>query len=163
MNMIVAADTNWGIGKDGQLLAHLSGDLKYFKEKTLGKVVVMGRKTLESLPGGKPLSGRTNIVLTSDPDFDREGCIPVHSMEELREKCSEYPHDQVMIIGGATLYNALMEECESLFITRIYKEFSADAYIKNPDMLPQYKVVWKSEMKEEHGIQYRLFEYKRER
>ena len=139
MNMIVAADINCGIGKDGGLLTHLSGDLKYFKEKTLGKVVVMGRKTLESLPGGKPLPGRTNIVLTSNPDFNKEGCIVVRNMDELRSKCSEYPEDMVMIIGGAMLYNALMEECESLFITKIYKEFEADTFIKIRICFPTIK------------------------
>ena len=162
MDMIVAADKNWGIGKDGQLLTHLSGDLKYFKERTLGKAVVMGRKTLESLPGGRPLPGRTNIVLTANPDYEKEGCVIVHSMDELRKKCLEYPDDGVMIIGGATLYNELMEECKSLFITKIYDEFEADAFIKNADELPDYKVVWKSEMQEEHGIRYQFFEYKRE-
>ncbi len=83
MNLIAAADLNWGIGKDGNLLTHLSGDLKYFKQKTSGKVVVMGRATLESLPGGRPLPERTNIVLTSDTSFGKEGCIIVHGMEEL--------------------------------------------------------------------------------
>ena len=162
MNMIVAADKNWGIGKHGQLLTHLSGDLKYFKGRTLGKVVVMGRKTLESLPGGKPLPGRTNIVLTANPGYRKEGCVIVHSMDELRKKCLEFPDDDVMIIGGATLYNELMEECESLFITKIYEEFEADAFIKNADELPGYKVAWQSEMHEEHGIRYQFFEYKRE-
>ena len=163
MNMIVAADKNWGIGKNGRLLAHLSGDLKYFKERTLGKAVVMGRKTLESLPGGRPLPGRTNIVLTANPDYEKEGCIIVHSMDELRKKCEEYPPDGVMIIGGATLYNQLMEECESLFITKIYEEFEADAFIKNADELGGYKVVWQSDMQEENGIIYQFFEYKREK
>ena len=163
MNMIVAADKNWGIGKDGQLLTHLSGDLKYFKERTLGKAVVMGRKTLESLPGGRPLPGRTNIVLTVNPDYEKEGCVIVRSMDELREKCAEFPADGVMIIGGATLYNELMEECDSLFITKIYEEFEADAFIKNADELPHYKVVWQSEQQEEHGIKYQFFEYKREK
>lgn len=162
MDMIVAADKNWGIGKDGQLLTHLSGDLKYFKERTLGKAVVMGRKTLESLPGGRPLPGRTNIVLTANPDYEKEGCVIVHSMDELRKKCLEYPDDGVMIIGGATLYNELMKECKSLFITKIYDEFEADAFIKNADELPDYKVVWQSEMQEEHGIRYQFFEYKRD-
>lgn len=163
MNMIVATDKNWGIGKDGQLLTHLSGDLKYFKERTLGKAVVMGRKTLESLPGGRPLPGRTNIVLTANPDYEKEGCVIVRSMDELREKCAEFPADGVMIIGGATLYNELMEECDSLFITKIYEEFEADAFIKNADELPHYKVVWQSEQQEEHGIKYQSFEYKREK
>lgn len=162
MDMIVTVDKNWGIGKDGQLLTHLSGDLKYFKERTLGKAVVMGRKTLESLPGGRPLPGRTNIVLTANPDYEKEGCVIVHSMDELRKKCLEYPDDGVMIIGGATLYNELMEECKSLFITKIYDEFEADAFIKNADELLDYKVVWQSEMQEEHGIRYQFFEYKRD-
>ena len=163
MNMIVAADKNWGIGKDGQLLTHLSGDLKYFKERTMGKAVVMGRKTLESLPGGRPLPGRTNIVLTANPDYKKEDCVIVHNKEELCEKCAEFPADGVMIIGGATLYNELMEQCDSLFITKIYEEFEADAFIKNADELPDYKVVWQSEMQEEHGIKYQFFEYKIEK
>ena len=163
MNMIVAADKNWGIGKGNSLLVHLPGDLKYFKERTLGKAVVMGRKTLESLPGGRPLPGRTNIVLTANPDYEKEGCVIVRSMDELREKCAEFPADGVMIIGGATLYNGLMEECDSLFITKIYEEFEADAFIKNADELPHYKVVWQSEQQEEHGIKYQFFEYKREK
>lgn len=163
MNMIVAADKNWGIGKDGQLLTHLSGDLKYFKERTMGKAVVMGRKTLESLPGGRPLPGRTNIVLTANTDYKKEDCVIVHNKEELCEKCAEFPADGIMILGGATLYNELMEQCDSLFITKIYEEFEADAFIKNADELPDYKVVWQSEMQEEHGIKYQFFEYKREK
>ena len=69
MNLIAAADENWGIGKNGGLLAHISGDMKYFRETTKGKIVVMGRKTLESFPGGKPLKNRVNIVLTGNKDF----------------------------------------------------------------------------------------------
>ena len=157
MNMIVAADRNWGIGKDGGLLTHLPGDLKYFKERTLGKVVVMGRKTLESLPGGKPLPGRTNIVLTANPF-----CTVVHTMDELREECAKYDPENVMIIGGGTVYNMLMEECDSLFITKIFGEFDADAFIRNADLLPDYKIVWHSDVQEENGIQYQFLEYKRE-
>ncbi|MGN1334455.1 MAG: dihydrofolate reductase [Anaerovoracaceae bacterium] len=163
MNMIVAADKNWGIGKDGQLLTHLSGDLKYFKEKTMGKVVVMGRKTLESLPGGRPLPGRINVVLTADPQYKKESCIIVRSIDELRSKCSEYPCDSIMLIGGATLYNLFMEECRRLFITKIYAEFEADAFIKNADEMSEFKVVHQSEVHEEHGIKYQFFEYEREK
>jgi len=163
MNMIVAADKNWGIGRDGGLLTHLPGDLKYFKERTLGKVVVMGRKTLESLPGGRPLPGRTNIVLTANPFFEKEGCTVVNSLDQLREECAKYEPENVMLIGGAMVYNMLMEECDSLFITKIYEEFDADAFIKNADELEDYKVVWASEMQEENGIQYQFLEYKREK
>ncbi|MBR5230515.1 MAG: dihydrofolate reductase [Firmicutes bacterium] len=163
MNMIVAADKNWGIGRNGDLLTNLPGDLKYFKERTLGKVVVMGRKTLESLPGGKPLPGRTNIVLTGNRDFVQEGCTVVHSIEEMRAECSKYEPDNVMLIGGAMLYNLLMEECESLFITKMDGEFEADVFIKNADELSDYKIVWQSEIQEENGIKYQFLEYKREK
>ena len=84
-------------------------------------------------------------------------------MDKLRKMCAEFPADGVMILGGATLYNELMEQCDSLFITKIYEEFEADAFIKNADELPDYKVVWQSEMQEEHGIKYQFFEYKREK
>ena len=163
MNMIVAADKNWGIGRDGGLLTHLPGDLKYFKERTLGKVVVMGRKTLESLPGGRPLPGRTNIVLTGNPDFEKEGCIVVHSLDELRAECAKHKPENVMLIGGAQVYNMLMEECDSLFITKIFAEFEADAFIKNADLMPDYKIVWHSDVQEENGIRYQFLEYKREK
>ena len=96
MNLIAAADLNWGIGKDGGLLISLPGDMKYFKEKTSGKVVIMGRATLESLPGGKPLPNRTNIVLTTNKDFEREGCIIVHDMDELAAACAGYAPDDIM-------------------------------------------------------------------
>ena len=87
----------------------------------------------------------------------------VHSIEELREECSKYKPENVMIIGGAQVYNMLMEECESLFITKIFGEFEADAFIKNADQLPDYKVVWASDIKEENGIKYQFLEYKREK
>ena len=84
MNLIAAADENWGIGKNGGLLAHISGDMKYFRETTKGKIVVMGRKTLESFPGGKPLKNRVNIVLTGNKDFVPEGVVICHSVEEIK-------------------------------------------------------------------------------
>lgn len=95
MNLIAAADENWGIGKNGGLLAHISGDMKYFRETTKGKIVVMGRKTLESFPGGKPLKNRVNIVLTGNKDFVPEGVVICHSVEETLEKLKEYPKEDV--------------------------------------------------------------------
>ena len=85
MNLIAAADEAWGIGKDGGLLAHLPGDMKYFRETTQGKVVVMGRKTLESFPGGRPLKNRTNIVLTRNGAYQPEGVRVCRSREEALE------------------------------------------------------------------------------
>ena len=82
MNLIVAVDKHWAIGKKGQLLVSIPGDQKMFRDETLGKVVVMGRKTLESLPGGQPLYGRTNLVLTRDLSYSVKGAVVVHSLEE---------------------------------------------------------------------------------
>lgn len=108
MNLIAAADENWGIGKNGGLLAHISGDMKYFRETTKGKIVVMGRKTLESFPGGKPLKNRVNIVLTGNKDFVPEGVVICHSVEETLEKLKEYPKEDVFIIGGGMIYKAFL-------------------------------------------------------
>ena len=120
MNLIAAADENWGIGKNGGLLAHISGDMKYFRETTKGKIVVMGRKTLESFPGGKPLKNRVNIVLTGNKDFVPEGVVICHSVEETLEKLKEYPKEDVFIIGGGMIYKAFLPWCEKAYITHVY-------------------------------------------
>ncbi len=158
MKLIVAADKNWAIGKDNDLLCHLPGDLKYFKEKTTGKTVVMGRKTLESLPGGKPLPNRTNIVLTRDASFEKEGCVIVNSIEEFLEK---YANDDVMVMGGAEIYTKLLPYCDTCYITEIDKEFEADKYIPNLAKSEDFTKVWESEIHEEKGICYRFTEYRR--
>lgn len=163
MNLIVAVDDKWGIGKDNGLLCHIPKDLAFFKEKTLNKVVVMGRSTLETLPGGKPLKNRINIVLTRKKDFQIEGATVVHDMEELMEECNKYPADDVMIIGGASVYNELMESCDVLYVTKIHGDFNADAFIKNMDNLPQFKVVNESETVEDNGYKLQWVEYRRVR
>ena len=161
MNLIAAADQNWGIGKDGGLLVHLPGDLRYFKEKTKGKVVVMGRATLESLPRGRPLPERTNIVLTSDTSFGKEGCIIVHSMEELMAECAKYAPDDVMIIGGEQVYMQLIRQCDRLFITKIFESFDADKHLMNVDKMRSFELVWTGDVQEENGIQYQFLEYRK--
>ena len=161
MNLIVAVDKNWGIGKDNNLLVHLKGDMKFFREKTLGKVVVMGRSTLESFPNGEPLKDRINIVITHRDDFTKDGVTVVHNMDELAEEINKYNPDDVMVIGGASVYNELMTSCDRLFVTKIDKEFDADTFIKNADELLQFKVYKKSEIQEENGIKYQFVEYVR--
>ena len=104
MNLIAAADENWGIGKNGGLLAHISGDMKYFRETTKGKIVVMGRKTLESFPNGLPLKNRENIVITKNPDYDAKGATVVHSIEEALEEVKKYPTEDVYCIGGDRIF-----------------------------------------------------------
>lgn len=161
MNLIAAADANWGIGKDGGLLVHLPGDLKYFKEKTSGKVVVMGRATLESLPGGKPLPNRTNIVLTTRTDFAKEGCLVAHDLDELAAACADYEPDDVMVIGGEQIYMQLIRWCDRLFITKIFEAFDADKHLMNVDKMRSFELVWESDVQEENGVQYQFLEYRK--
>ncbi len=161
MNLIAAADANWGIGNDGGLLVHLPGDLKYFKEKTSGKVVVMGRATLESLPGGRPLPNRTNIVLTTQADFAKEGCLVVHDLDELAAVCADYEPDDVMVIGGEQIYMQLIRRCERLFITKIFVTFEADKHLMNVDKMRSFELVWESDVQEEGGVQYQFLEYRK--
>jgi len=162
MKLILATDKNWAIGYQGGLLCHISGDLKYFKERTKGKTVVMGRPTLESLPGGKPLPNRENIVLTSRKDYAApEGVITAHSEEELDQLLSARNPDDVMIIGGGKVYREFLPKCDTCYITKIDGEFPADTWFVNLDEMPEFEVVWKGEPMEEKGISYQFYEYRR--
>lgn len=162
MKLILAADRNWAIGYQGGLLCHISGDLKYFKERTKGKTVVMGRPTLESLPGGRPLPNRENIVLTSRKDYEApEGVIVAHSEAEIDKLISERNSDDVMIIGGGKVYRDFLPKCDTCYITKIDGEFSADTWFVNLDEMDEFEVVWKGEPMEEKGISYQFYEYRR--
>ena len=107
MKAIVAVDEAWGIGKDGKLLTHLPEDMKFFRTVTKGKVVVMGRKTLQSFPDAKPLKNRINIVLTSDDTMNGEGLIVYRSVDDALKQLKEYDSDDVYIIGGQSIYEQL--------------------------------------------------------
>ena len=161
MNAIVAVDRNWGIGKDNDLLIHLPGDLKYYKEKTIGKVIIVGQRTLESFPGSKPLPGRTNIVLSDDPAFVRDDCIVCRTKDEVLQKAAEYDPETVFICGGASIYRLFLEDCDALYVTKIDAAFDAETYLQNMDTLG-YRVDWASEPQEEKGYSYRFERYVRE-
>lgn len=160
MNAIVVVDSNWAIGRNGDLLVHLPGDLKYYKEKTTGNVIVVGRKTLESFPGGKHLPNRTNIVITRNPDYEADGCIICSSKEDALKKLEEYDTENVFIAGGAEIYRQFMDDCDEFYVTKIYESFEADRYFPNLDELG-FKVVWESPLQEEKGIKYRFLRYAR--
>lgn len=161
MNLIVAADSRWGIGKNGGLLADLPTDMKYFREHTRDRVVVMGRKTLESLPGKKGLPKRVNFVLTSNPDFEAERCTVVHSEDELWEAVSEYEPDDVFLIGGATLYNRFYRDCDKLYVTKIDADLDADTFIVDFDKDPDFEIISESEPVTENGLTYSFVIYKK--
>lgn len=134
MEFIVAVDENWGIGKDGGMLDHLPKDLAFFKRKTTGHVIVMGRKTLESFPGGKPLPDRLNIVLTQQVEFDApEGVVQVHSLPELSRTLRELGRDDVYLLGGASVYARLKDVCKGGYVTHIRHAYDG-AEVFFPDL-----------------------------
>ena len=135
MQFIVAVDENWGIGKDGGMLDHLPKDLAFFKETTSGHVVVMGRKTLESFPGGKPLPNRLHIVLTNNLDYSApDGVMLVHSLDELAEMLDNLGRDDVFVIGGASVYATLLDVCSGGYVTHIGRAYEGvQKYFPNLD------------------------------
>ena len=162
MKMIAAADKNWAIGKDGKLLISIPEDMKFFKEKTMGCVVVMGRKTLESFPGKKPLKGRVNIVLTRDEEYKPAGeAVIVHGMDELKDALSGYDTENIFVIGGESIYRLLLPFCDSAYITKIDAAFDADAYFPDLDKEPGWVVEDPGKEKEHEGVRFSFTLYKR--
>lgn len=161
MKAIVAVDRNWGIGKDNSLLVHLPEDLKFFKMKTLGKVIVMGRQTLESFPGGKPLPGRTNIVLTGNEDYPAS-CEICCSTDELFNCLKDYEEKNIFIVGGEQVYRQLLDRCDTVYVTKIDAAFPADRHFPNLDEDLEWKVVYESEPVHENGYTYRFCEFERQ-
>lgn len=154
---IVACDRNWGIGKGNRLLCHLPGDLRYFKEMTLGKRILIGRKTLESFPGGRPLPGRDNIVLSRDPSYEKEGCTICHSIEE-----SLRLDGDIFICGGESIYRAFLPYTDTVYVTKIDAAFDADRYFPDLDQDPDFVMDWEAEQScEDNGISYRFVRYTR--
>lgn len=162
MKLIVAVDKNWGIGREGKLLFHIPADLKFFKEKTLAKTVVMGRKTLDSLPDGKPLQGRRNIVLTRGSSLEyADELTVVHSFEELFRIIDIDNSSDVFLIGGAELYNALLMYCDTLYITEVDSDGHADTFLINIDAHSEFICEDKGEWQEYKGLSYRFCRYGR--
>ncbi len=127
ISIIVAIAQNHAIGKDNDLLWHISNDFKWFKEKTRGHQVIMGQRTLESLPNG-PLPKRTNIVITDNKELTFEGCETVYSIEEAIEKCSET--EESFIIGGGSIYKQMLPYANKFYLTRVHKHFEADTFFE---------------------------------
>ena len=161
MNLIAAVDQNWAIGNKNELLVKIPADQKFFRETTTGKVVVMGRKTLESFPNGLPLKNRTNIVLTRDMNYEVKDAIVLHSLEELHEELKKYPSEDIYIIGGETIYRQLLDECDVAHITKVEFAYEADAYFPNLDELPEWKITADSEEQTYFDLEYYFYKYER--
>lgn len=161
MNLIVNVDKNWAIGKDNKLLVRIPADMKFFRETTTGKVVVMGRKTLESFPNGMPLKNRTNIVLTSNRAYQVKGAICVHSKEELDEELKKYDSEDIYIIGGESIYRMFLDQCDVAHVTKVDYAYQADAYFPNLDVRPEWKITADSEEQTYFDIEFHWIKYER--
>jgi len=161
MNLIVAVDNHWAIGHKGELLVRIPNDHKFFREETTGKVVVLGRKTLETFPQGMPLKNRTNIILSTNPDYHVKDAVIVHSKEELLEKLKDYPTEDVYIIGGESVYRMMLPYCDVAHVTKIDHEYEADAYFPNLDECGEWEITADSEEQTYFDIAYEFVKYER--
>lgn len=161
MNLIVAVDKNWAIGYKGNLLVRIPADQKLFREETMGKVVVMGRKTLESLPGGTGLQGRTNVVITRNKEYAKKNVLVMHSIEETLEYLKQYKKEDVFIIGGEEIYRQFLPYCDTAHVTWIDYAYQADTHFPNLDKDPEWEVTAESDEQTYFDLCYEYRRYER--
>lgn len=158
MNLIVAVDRNWAIGKDGDQLAYISQDLKRFKALTAGHSVILGRRTLATFPGGRPLKGRRNLILSRSPDFAPEGAEVFPNLDSLLKAA----RSDAFVIGGASVYAALLDRCDTAYVTKIDRAFpGADCFFPDLDARPEWTVAEEGPELEETGLRFRYITYRR--
>ena len=161
MNIIVAVDRNWAIGYKNKLLNSIPEDMKFFKESTTGKVVVMGRRTLDSFPGGKPLKNRTNVVLTGDKGFERAGAVVFHSIPEALEYLKAYASEDIYVIGGESIYRQMLPYCDTAHVTWMDYGYEADTYFPNLDEDKEWVLAADSGERTYFDLPYEFRLYKR--
>ncbi len=162
MIAIAAVDRNWAIGNKGQLLISLPEDQKgVFKKYTAGHTVVFGRKTLETFPGQRLLPNRVNVILSRNFDFEKEGAVILHSVDELQDFLA-LSADEVYLIGGASMYNSLIGLCDKAIITSIRAEFEADCYFPDLDKDPDWELEFEEDpVMSEKDVEFTVRHYKR--
>ena len=155
MQAIVAVDQNWGIGCEGSLLFHIKADMQRFRHMTIGHSVVMGRKTLLSFPGGRPLPNRRNIVLSRNMDFAPDGVEMARTVKD----AVLLADPDAFCIGGGAVYAQLLPYCERVYVTRVFSSLPADTYFPNLDLDPSWQRSEESEIYEENGIRFQYVDY----
>ncbi|MBQ3899905.1 MAG: dihydrofolate reductase [Lachnospiraceae bacterium] len=161
MNIVAAVDNNWAIGNKGELLVSIPNDQKSFRLLTTGKVVVLGRKTLDTFPQKQPLPNRTNIILSRDKNFKVKGAVVVNSVGELMEYLKPYKSEDIYIIGGESIYEQLLPYCDTAHITAIDYEYEADTYLKNLDEDPEWVKTADSDEITYFDLSYSFVKYER--
>lgn len=162
MKAIVAVDKNWAIGCAGRLLTYIPDDLKYFKNMTSSKVVIMGRKTYESLPkGSRPLPNRHNIVITTSSNFEEEGVKVFNNLDKVIEYLKTFNSEDVFIIGGESIYRQFLPYINECYVTKIDYQFQADTYYPNLDNMNDWELFETSDEQTYFDITYTWNIYKR--
>lgn len=156
MIAIAAVDLLGGLGNEGKLLCHLPSDLKHFRRLTEGKTVILGRKTLETFPDQKPLPNRENIILTHDESFECKNAVIFHSIEKVLEYCADKIPEDVVVIGGGSVYEQFSPYITKLYLTVIHNPFQADTWL---ELHGNWKVIDESPLHEENGILYQYLTY----
>ena len=159
--MIASADHNWGIGNKGSLLVSIPGDLRNFKKLTTGKTVVLGRKTLDTFPAGRPLRERRNIILTRDMTYTIHDAEVVHSVDELFDLLGDTDTDDIFVIGGASVYNQLLPYCDTAYITKIDYTYEADSFLPDLDSDPEWELIEESEEQTCYDLIYTFCTYRK--
>lgn len=158
MNAIVAVSKNWGIGNKNKLLFSIPQDMKFFRETTKDSVVIMGRKTLESFPGKKPLKNRVNIVLTTHMDYQAEGAIICHSVNDA-VRLAKREKKNIFVIGGSMIYEELLPYCKKIYVTKVDADAPADSFFPNLDNLSDWKQTECSETLTDNGYNFKFTTY----
>ncbi|MDR1801485.1 MAG: dihydrofolate reductase [Lachnospiraceae bacterium] len=161
MNIIAAVDKNWAIGLNNKLLVSIPQDMAFFRHVTKGKVVVMGRKTLESLPGGTGLKNRVNIVLTTDKNYSKPDIVIVNNEKELLKELIKYEAEDIFIIGGEAVYRLLLPHCDKAYITKIDHAYNADSWFPNLDKDPDWTMTKTSDEQTYFDLEYVFTIYER--
>ena len=161
MKCIVAVDKNWGIGYKNQLLVSIPADMRFFKETTTGKVVIMGKNTLESFPGGKALANRTNIVVALEKNYKVPNATVVYSIEEALEEAKKYDTNDVYVIGGASIYKQFLPYVDVAHVTKIDYAYEADTYFPNLDEDDEWEITGDSDEQTYYDLEYRFLKYER--
>lgn len=161
MKAILSADRNWGIGYQNKLLVTIPSDMRFFRETTTGKVIVLGRKTLETFPGGLPLKNRVNVVLTHGRSLQVKDAVVVHDLEELMEELKKYPEEDIYVVGGGSVYELLLPYCDTAYVTRIDMAYQADTFFPDLDKDPEWELVQESDEQTCFDIEFTFTVYRR--
>ncbi|MBQ9141564.1 MAG: dihydrofolate reductase [Lachnospiraceae bacterium] len=161
MNLYVTADANWAIGNNDNLLIQIPRSQKLFFEETKGKVVVMGRKALATMPQGLPLAGRTNIILSQNKDLKIKGAIVVHSIEELLKELEQYPSEEIYVVGGESVYSQMLSHCNVAHVVKLDHAYNANKYFPNLDKDPEWRMTADSDELTYFDVAYEFLRYER--